>query len=503
MNIFPNSKQKIQKQKEPSSSSHLLVNTKTKEEKEKEIEQQTILSKKNALDKKISEYRNNEGIYGVLNDVVKEKDKDKKVTEIVKPTLQTTIKNAIFLKIPNKPVEVDVKKHDEAKEISDKMKFTAWNIGTGITAGKPSNVINYESKNLDAKVTLMSTFGIKCGIATYTSYLLENINKYLEKENLNEPVDIFPMNDKKFIYKIKNDIIHLQHEYGIIPKGMFIEGKVIITFHSVFTHPKVMLKQFENDLDVVCYIAHSKAAAKVLRENTNKQIYIIPHGSKVIDFNHEPKSLIRKELNFDKLGINDWDKCVFIFGFQSADKNFTRILNACKNTNMKVIISGAKHECEYENASLKSGGNVILLNKFLDEKEVDMYSSACDLLIFDYISQKHYSVSGAMHRVVGAGTPVICSRINHFIDIVENEQCLKFYDQEELELKIKEALEKNEEYSKKALEFANSTSWEVSAKMHLDIYRKYMNNENVDKNVDENSNENVDEKGNVINEQYQ
>lgn len=388
-------------------------------------------------------------------------------------SINAGITNAINLKFVKDRVES--KEKIQAKEISETQKISSaklWNVNCGLPQPGPYITINYKNNKPETKITFMSTWGVKCGIATYTSYLLNNINKL----HGDEIVDVFPLNDKDNVYKIDNDIVHIQHEFGIIPKRIETDSKVIITFHAIPKSSKYIIKQLESTFNVVGYIAHSKVIEKTLNLYTKKDVHLIPHGSEIItlDKQYSTKASIRKELNFDKLGISENDKCAFAFGFQSADKNFNRVIEACRNTNIKLIISGAKHENEYINKLVSNDKKkVIFLNKFLNDTEINMYSSACDLLIFDYMPQKHYSCSGAMHRIIGSGNPVICSRINHFNDIIENEYCLKFDGQKELELKIKKSLEKSSEFSEKSLKYANETSWENVAKQHLSVYEKY------------------------------
>ncbi len=479
-------------------------NTKSKASRKEE----TPVAKKIVVDHELDKSKKNEGIFDNDELVHNEKalnykkiDDAKKIDAAKKMVVdrditinkETSIKNAIILKIGcNKQKQLNEK---SIKKMSDskKIMLSSWNVNCGINAGSPvKESILYKNNNPLEKVVFMSTWEIKCGIATYTSHLLNSINKlYGEKI-----AEVFPMNKRDEVYEIESDLIHLQHEFGIMPKEIDSASKVLITFHAVFKTPKYLMNQLENNLNVVGYIVHSKIAGRVLRMNTKRAVYIIPHGSEIIKLLYESKSLIRKELNFDKIGIKDTDKCAFVFGFQSDNKNFNQIISACKNTEVKLIISGAVHECDYRSEIFRHDkANVIILDRFLNDTEIDMYASACDLLIFDYISQKHYSCSGAMHRVVGSGNPVICSRINHFSDIIENEQCLKFSDQKELELKIKEGLEKWDEYSKKALDYANLTSWKNVAKMHLDVYKKY---ENIDVVTDCNTINNNDISNNVI-----
>ncbi len=386
------------------------------------------------------------------------------------------VNSGIFLKFVNPKVQTLSKGESLAKKISNDIMLQAWNVNCGIPISDHSTQLTYNNEDPNTKIVLVSTWDIKCGIATYTSYLLNNINNInnINKFHNNEIVGIFPMNKKNSIYKIDNDIIHLQHEFGIMPYTIETDSKVIVTFHTIHKNPKSMLASLESRFSVVGYIAHSEVIKRVLMENTYKDVHLIPHGSEIIELPYKSKSLIRKELNFDKLGINDNDICAFVFGFQSANKDYNILTNACKNVGVKLIISNATHENDDTNEPFTGDGkHVICLNRFLSEIEIDMFSSACDLLIFDCMSENHYSCSGSMHRVIGSGNPVICSRVNHFDDLIENEDCLKFEDQKELELKIKEALDKKEEFSAKSLRYAEKTSWKTVAKQHLDVYNKY------------------------------
>jgi len=333
-----------------------------------------------------------------------------------------------------------------------------------------SSELSIFAQDVNIKVTLMSTFGIKCGIATYTSYLLNAINKERVIAN------VMPFVKYKNFYKVDNDILHLQHEFGIMPTAITTNSNIIVTFHTISTTPKIFLKQLESKYKIVSYIVHFNEAEKILRNNTKKPIYIIPHGSVINPYvNTSTKKEIREKLNFSKYGISNDDKCAFVFGFQSGDKNYNRIIEASKITGIKLIISGGKHECGFTNKlDLTNGNKIIFLGKFLTDDEIDMFSFACDLLIFDYVAHHNaYSCSGAMHRVVGSGNPVICSRVNHFMDIPEYTSCLKFINISELILKIQKALELKDEFSKKALDYANNTTWEIVAKQHLDVYRQF------------------------------
>ena len=105
-----------------------------------------------------------------------------------------------------------------------------------------------------------------------------------------------------------------------------------------------------------------------------------------------------------------------------------------------------------------------------------MYALASDFLLFDYAGKDHYSVSGAMHRIIGSGRPVICSDIRHFNDIENEKSCLKFKDHKGLERCIRLVLENPSERERLEMEarrYAEKTSWEKVAQKHIAIYRRY------------------------------
>jgi glycosyltransferase involved in cell wall biosynthesis len=163
----------------------------------------------------------------------------------------------------------------------------------------------------------------------------------------------------------------------------------------------------------------------------------------------------------------------FVFGFQSGDKNYQRLIDAAKNTGIHLMISGAPHNVA-SSVYIENDRNVTFINRFLVENEVNLYAQASDILLFDYAAKDHFSVSGAMHRIIGAGRPAVCSDVRHFDDIEYGYECLKFKDQEGLEKCIKSALENGKQLGLAARNYAEKTSWEKVARKHLDIYSRYI-----------------------------
>lgn len=309
------------------------------------------------------------------------------------------------------------------------------------------------------RIVLASTWGINCGIATYTKYLWDDLSKIAPNSFV-----INPINQGKLKHKIKFGLTHLQHEYGIVPAPPGrIKGKLIITWHTISKKINDVVKMFESNYDVVAHIVHSECARQEI--NTSKDIWTIPHGSTLI-----PE--MKKEYAKKMLGLNIDMPIGFVFGFQSGDKNYDRLIEVAKNTGIHIIISGAPRN-NLNSIPITNDRNVTFINRFMPENDVNFYALASDLLLFDYTTKDHYSSSGALHRIAGSGRPIICSDIRHFSDINNYDECLKFKNHAKLKECIGFALEDSERLSLAARKYAEKTSWEKVAKKHIEIYKRY------------------------------
>lgn len=380
-------------------------------------------------------------------------------------------------------------------------------------------------KMAENKLAFVSTWDIRCGIATYTGFLVDAIKNLKDiGKDIGKDIEVVSINEGLNVETIYAKLVHIQHEFGIMPSPPRISksSKCIITFHTVMTdmtedglavdnliemgmgHEVAMavggeardggvgsgremgmeftLGRFENALNVVGYMVHNQESARTLKRWTSRNVWTVDHGSMYIPV--IGKEDARKMLGMDRtygIDINN-DKIGFIFGFQSPNKNYKELIDVCKKIGMKLVISGAMHERLNTNllgeGVIGSGnGNVIFLNKFLTDMEVNLYALASDVLLFNYPKQDHYSVSGALHRTIGAGRPCILSDTRHFADVKEGDDgVLKFIpgDLGSLERKILEGLEKSEDLGQKAREYADRTLWDKVAKEHLEIYDKYV-----------------------------
>jgi glycosyltransferase involved in cell wall biosynthesis len=324
-----------------------------------------------------------------------------------------------------------------------------------------------------SNIVVLSTWEIRCGISSYSEYLVRAL-----KKTIPDSVTVHKMNNRDAKYKIngKENLIHIQHEFGIWPFDMpDIKGKVIVTWHTISDTEKMkgIIRKLEKRYDVVGHIVHSECARANL--NTSKNIWTIPHGSMIIP--EMEKMEARRRLGLAEFGKEK--KIGFVFGFQSGDKHYERLMNAANDTGIYLLISGAPREDVKIDKSIfknKKGGT-FFINRFLSEEEVNLYSLASDIILFDYSAKEHYSVSGAMHMTVGCGRPVICSDIRHFSDIENEKSCLKFKDTKGLEKCIRMVLDNPNEEERLGMEarrYAENTSWEKVAQKHIQVYRDCM-----------------------------
>lgn len=343
-----------------------------------------------------------------------------------------------------------------------------------------------EKKDIDSvntyedKIVFVSTWDVNCGIALYTKDLLESLDKL-------KP-GLFTVRNIDTVYGQKgkgstgstgstgSKLVELQHEFGFMQKPPEIGGKVIITWHTIPSDIEKTVKLFESKLNVVAHIVPCQGALEYMKPGvvTTKDVHVVSLGSRLMpDIKKEDA---RQLLDFDKLGLCDKNiggkKIGFVFGFQSKNKNYQRLISAARNTGLHLIISGSIHKCGY-NSNIVSNEDMTVISRYLSDAEIDLYALASDVLLFDYTRQDHYSSSSALHRIVGAGRPVITVDTNHFSDIDKNI-ALKFNYQKGLENCIVRALSDHDRLGQLALEYAKKTSREEMAKRRLEIYSKYV-----------------------------
>lgn len=319
---------------------------------------------------------------------------------------------------------------------------------------------------MSEQVAYVSTYlPQKCGIATYTYHLRQNVQK-AKRDSLADPVAI--IKDKDTLYpedpfsswaierenrsdytRIAEQLNHssvsvvsLQHEFGIFGgnAGEYIldfvrtlKKPLVTTFHTVFKRPEEPYASLQRELvarsDRIVVMNHKAITyLKNAFQISEDKIAFIPHGTPVPD--------MKKRSNFrEKIG---WThrKVIMTFGFLSRNKGIEAVLRALPEVVKKVpnalyVIIGQTHpnvkkqEGESYRNELKAlihqlqlDDHVQMIDEFMTEQDLVHYITACDLYITPYPGLDQIT-SGTLAYAIGLGRPVLTTPYRYAQDLLK------------------------------------------------------------------------------------
>jgi glycosyltransferase involved in cell wall biosynthesis len=388
------------------------------------------------------------------------------------------------------------------------------------------------------RICLVSTFPpAPCGIATYCSYLIDGLlsadadlgitvlaegpiahdlrPRVHAIDSFREDSDYVPA----ILHQVRAgapDVVHIQHEYGIFGfDGRFlrllaglreIRVPTVVTLHTVHTRGSLglgccgradrRLSTFENiesyqrqlcELSGMTIVHQDwpMRAALVEQGARPDRVASIPHGT--LQESGMPAAVAK-----ERLGYTAGTPLLVAFGYFEPSKNHQRLLEAFallrrRQPNAKLWIGGhvrvpSPLALDYKAQIVTIIGqmglkeHVRLWKEALPETEVPVLFSAADVGCFVY-REDTYSSSGALHRMLGAGTPMIASRIPKFHELrrVAPEILVDPDSPEEIAGVLLRLLEDGvfrARIAAKALQFAAETSWPRLANAHLEVYRR-------------------------------
>jgi glycosyltransferase involved in cell wall biosynthesis len=375
------------------------------------------------------------------------------------------------------------------------------------------------------RICLVSTFPpTACGIATYCSYLVDGllsadpnlaVTVLAEGPAFSGNADYVPA----ILHQVRADapdVVHIQHEYGIygfdnrflrlLAALREIRVPTVVTLHTVHTGTSLGLgccsradRRLRTFVNIESYqrqlcalagmtIVHQDwpmRAALVEQGVVADRVACIPHGTL-----QEPgmTGAGAKEL----LGYQPDTSLLVAFGYFEPSKNHQRLLEAFlllrrRRPDAKLWIGGhvrlpSAPALEYKASivalidQLGLREHVTLCEEALPENQVPVLFSAADVGCFVYLEDT-YSSSGALHRMLGTGKPMIASRIPKFHELwrIAPEILVDPDSPEEIASVLVRLLEDGAfraRIAARTLQFAAETSWPVLAKAHLDVYRR-------------------------------
>jgi glycosyltransferase involved in cell wall biosynthesis len=386
-------------------------------------------------------------------------------------------------------------------------------------------------------ICMVSTFPpARCGIATYSSYLIDGLLSCdidLDVTVLTEGpiahdrrsrvrvIDTF--SDKcdygpEILRQVRSctpDVVHIQHEYGIFgfdPRFLSLLAglrefrvPIVVTLHTVHT---------PSSLDVGCCWREDRRLPSLLDIEAEQRRLCELSDMIVVHQQHPMRTtLLEQGVPADRVasiphgtfketrisgaqakhvGDAAQSPLLVAFGYFEPSKNHQRLLEAfsllrLRHPKAKLWIGGhvrwpSPPAREYktrivnliEQLGLKD--HVTLWEEALPESDVSVLLAAADVGCFVY-REDTYSSSGALHRMLGSGKPVIAARIPKFDELrrVAPEMLVDPDSPEDIARVLSRFLEDRSFRAlivAKTLRFAAETSWPIVAKAHLDVYRR-------------------------------
>lgn len=326
------------------------------------------------------------------------------------------------------------------------------------------------------KIALVTSWKVRCGIATYS----ENLANALAKQDVEVYVMRLPRFGLKTAEIVQNvalrvpkdaELIHVQHEYGLFQgfdapfyTQLKACGKPIITtMHAVGL--------WEIDGLVSSMSARVIVHNKFCQKRFSYPSLIIPHGATPT----EPMPTVEAKKSW---GIDPRAPLVGYLGFISNYKGLETIIEAMmKVKGAGLLMAGGwftEQDTEYMN-KLKEWTLQILparcqwIGFVPDDKLVNAYG-AMDILIYP---SRYSTESGALVTALSYGKAVIASRLPPFIEKEKEGALVTFKDVNDLRRKIKYLLNNSEARAKLeegARRYAKAVEWSEIAKKHISLY---------------------------------
>ena len=285
----------------------------------------------------------------------------------------------------------------------------------------------------------ISTWGIRCGIATYSRFLVEQMEDIVFRCQSGEcdvdgAIPCWQRDSNCFCGIIAQiaakgiDTVVIQHQPGLIRfsylnelllKLADMEVKVLITMHntrdrSIIFPSKRIEKTVEGLKTCSTVMVHTNADVENLRNlGIEDNVVMIPHGI------YPPPSDSAQALPVE-------GKVMGTFGFLLPHKGQLQLVEAFERlpgwdqllllcaTREGTGNTEKKINSIIENKGLQ--GRVKLVTDFLDDDVAIATLAKCDLLVFPYQNTKE-SASGAVRMGVASGAPIAVSPIPIFDDV--------------------------------------------------------------------------------------
>jgi glycosyltransferase involved in cell wall biosynthesis len=362
----------------------------------------------------------------------------------------------------------------------------------------------------DLKVAFINNWKMKCGISTYSEFLIPEISKKLSDFKLFVEYNDAPTSDMNAIGNIAGmtgqvqecwkrgepldeliqaieeyepDVILIQHEFGLFPNARYwlsfmsrlAKFRIIVTMHSVFYHQdKTVVEACMREI-----VVHVNGAKEVLKSHKEvaAKVYLIPHGCFINDGTPTLWNCYKSDHTFVTQGFSfrykRFENCIraaAILKGKYPDVFFTGLL-------AESPFNEIEHQIYYEelvqlSKDLKVESNISLIRGYQSETVIDSFLRTNKIAVFPYGSDpKHlvYGASGACRVAMAKGIPVITSSIPHFQDLPSIKADTPEEIARELDVLFSSKEAQNNQVSKQNTHLIEN-SWEMVADSYLKLF---------------------------------
>ena len=360
----------------------------------------------------------------------------------------------------------------------------------------------------------------RCGIATFTSDLLQAIAKEGERidcwaiamndlpEGYAYPKQVrFELNVNsiadyqlaaEFLNVNKVDVVSLQHEYGIYggDYGNLILSliknlrmPVITTLHSILPNPNITQKKIiktiaETSDKIVVMSQKAVSFLKDIYKVPIEKIALIHHGIPDLPF-------IDPIFFKEQFGV-EGKNVILTFGLINPGKGIEVMIEALpailrKYPDVVYMVLGAthpnikkengeayRHSLQRRARELNVEDSLIFHNRFVDLNELCEFLGVADIYITPYLNKEQIT-SGTLAYALGAGKAIISTPYWYAEEILADGRgiIVPFNDSKSIAEKIIYLLDNEIEghnIRKQAYQFSRQMIWKEVARTHLDIF---------------------------------
>ena len=402
--------------------------------------------------------------------------------------------------------------------------FTPLHNAISQTSGPIENLSTTDSRPeweaLKSIVFIGNYLPRQCGIATFTTHLLESIAQnapdkacsavamndrpegYSYGSQVRIEINQNQLNEYSLAADLLNlnqvDVICLQHEYGIFggKRGSFIikllrdlKMPVVTTLHTILKDPNLQeqhimtqLAEFSDRLVVM-----SERSVEFLRDIyqvPEEKIVLIHHGIPDVPF-------VESDDYKDKFGVSG-KKIILTFGLLSPGKGIEVVIDALPeivkaHPQVIYMVVGATHPHlkaeqgeDYRNGlhmrakELGVSDHIVFHDRFVADEDLLEFIGAADIYVTPYLNEAQI-ISGTLAYALGMGKAVVSTPYYHAQELLADDRgrLVPFRDPVALAREVIDLLDHPDEcraIQERAYQYGRKMVWSDVGRRYLDTF---------------------------------